>query len=75
MIVDDRDVEMTIAAMERARQVLSDLAGRDQRYLAELKESLPDHSQVVEVPLLDEDVHDVEGLEKLRRAVFTQGRE
>jgi len=73
--INGRDVERTIAAMERARQILSDLAGRDQRYLTELKESLPDHSQVVKVPLLDEDVHNVEGLEKLRRAVFTQGRE
>lgn len=73
--MNDRDVERTVTAMERAHQMLSDLAGRDQRYLAELKESLPDHSRVVAVPLLDEDVHDVEGLEKLRRAVFMQGRE
>jgi anion-transporting ArsA/GET3 family ATPase len=72
--MDDHEVEKTVAAMQKAHQMLSDLAGRDQRRLAELKESLPNHSHVVEVPLLDEDIHDIEGLEKLRRAVFTQGR-
>lgn len=70
-----RDAEAATAAMQRAHQMLSDLAGRDRGRLAELKESLPDHPCVVAVPLLEEDVHDVEGLEKMRRAVFKQGSE
>lgn len=70
-----REAGTTVAAMQRAHRMLSDLAGRDRRRLAELKESLPEHCRVVAVPLLEEDVHDLAGLEKMRRAVFTQGRE
>jgi anion-transporting ArsA/GET3 family ATPase len=72
--LDLRDVKRAVSGMERARQTLSDLAGRDRMRLAELEELLPNHGLLVEVPLLDEDVHDVAGLERMRRAVFTQGR-
>ena len=69
------DAQAAVAAMLAAQQMLADLAGRDRGRLAELRESLPDHQEVVAVPLLEEDVHDIAGLEKMRRAVFAQGRE
>jgi anion-transporting ArsA/GET3 family ATPase len=68
-----RSAESMVAAMQRAHRMLSDLAERDRRRLAKLKESLPKQTRIVEVPLLEEDVHDIAGLEKMRRAVFTRG--
>ncbi len=67
------DAEKMVAAMQRAHQMLSELAERDRQRLDGLNESLSGHGRLVEVPLLEEDVHDIAGLEKLRRAIFNQG--
>jgi anion-transporting ArsA/GET3 family ATPase len=72
--IDPGDARAAVAAMLSAHQLLADLAERDRSRLDELKESLPDHQEVIAVPLLEEDVHDIAGLEKMRRAVITQGR-
>jgi anion-transporting ArsA/GET3 family ATPase len=68
------DARAAVAAMQKAHRMLADLAERDRSRLDELKELLPDHQKVIAVPLLEEDVHDIAGLEKMRRAVLTQGR-
>jgi anion-transporting ArsA/GET3 family ATPase len=70
-----RDADAAVAAMLQAHRMLSDLAVRDRGRLTELKESLPGHQRVVTVPLLEEDVHDIDGLEKMRRAIFKPGSE
>jgi len=73
--VDPGDSQAAVTAMLSAHQMLADLAKRDRSRLGELRESLPDHQEVITVPLLEEDVHDIAGLELMRRAVITQGRE
>jgi anion-transporting ArsA/GET3 family ATPase len=70
----ESDARAAVAAMQSAHRMLADLAGRDRGRLDELKETLPDHQKVIAVPLLEEDVHDIAGLEKMRRAVITKGR-
>jgi hypothetical protein len=69
------DAKTVLEAMEKAHQMLSMLAERDRRHLVDLKQSLRHHDSVVTLPLFEEDVHDIAGLEKMRRAVFSQGRE
>lgn len=69
------DARAAVAAMLSAHRMLADLAERDQSRLDQLKGLLPDHQEVVAVPLLEEDVHDIAGLERMRRTVFTQGRD
>ena len=69
------DAQAAVAAMLSAHQMLADLSERDRERLEELRESLPDHQEVISVPLLEEDVHDIAGLELMRRAVTTKGKE
>ncbi|MFL5821133.1 MAG: ArsA family ATPase [Solirubrobacteraceae bacterium] len=50
------------------------LARRDQRNIARLAAQLDD-DRIVEVPYLDEDVHDIDGLRRIHRFLFASTRE
>jgi len=50
------------------------LAGRDERNIARLGDALGGHPLLL-VPHLDEDVHDLDGLLKMRRYLFASGEE
>ena len=50
------------------------LARRDQRNIARLAAMLDD-DRIVEVPYLDEDVHDIQGLRRVQRFLFASERE
>lgn len=63
-------IERSIATMERARDMLGLLANRDRGRLEELRRKLANRSTVLEVALLEQDVHDIAGLERLRRMLF-----
>ncbi|HUU03526.1 MAG TPA: ArsA-related P-loop ATPase [Myxococcota bacterium] len=63
-------VERSIAVMERAQRMLQMLADRDLRRVEELRRKLADRSSLVNVALLEQDVHDIAGLERLRRSIF-----
>jgi len=67
-------VEHSIAVMERAQRMLQMLADRDRRRVEELRRKLAGRSSLVNVALLEQDVHDIAGLERLRRLIF-DGRE
>ena len=65
-------VTQLLAAMEIAAQTLADLAVRDLVHLDQLKTSLLNRSPLEVIYLQPEDVHDIRGLEQMRRQVFGQ---
>jgi anion-transporting ArsA/GET3 family ATPase len=63
-------IERAISVMEGAYKMLRQLANRDRRRVDELRIKLSDRSSLVKVALLDQDVHDIAGLERLRLSIF-----
>ncbi len=57
-------------ALVSAHDLLAAMAERDQGQLAKLREGLLGCCSLQPVPLFDSDVHDLGGLEQLRRALF-----
>ncbi|MBN2496732.1 MAG: AAA family ATPase [Deltaproteobacteria bacterium] len=68
-----RDGERWLEALERAHATLDALARRDAAALEAIKASMPRSSSFQTVPLMDGDIHDLRGLERLRRALFDPG--
>jgi anion-transporting ArsA/GET3 family ATPase len=59
-----------LSALERAHLNLSRLAARDHRQLEALRRDLEDRSLLVTVARQPQDIHDLSGLEQMRRALF-----
>jgi len=68
----NRQVGRAIDAMLTARQNLAELAERDRGRIAELTERIKRNTSMVNIPLLSADIHDIGGLELMRREVFDQ---
>lgn len=66
-------VAAVLAAAEEAHRQLAGMAERDRHRLEQMRDRLTERSRLASVPLLEEDVYDLEGLERMRRAVFAQG--
>jgi anion-transporting ArsA/GET3 family ATPase len=63
-------VEQTVSAMEYAHQTMTQLSARDRIQLDKFRDIPSFSDSIVTVDMLDQDVHQISDLEKLRRKVF-----
>ncbi len=70
-----RDLSAGLARLAEAHQILTQLAERDKKRVADLLDRIEDPEALLRVSLLPEDVHDLQGLAGLRRQVFGSNKE